>query len=421
LPSQGAEGHSAGPAGARFLGPSGGRLPRNRNEAQFDKYRNWQWIKHLALADYVVPWAAKLGSIARTIFVVDLFAGAGTYVDGVTGEKADGSPVIFARQAMKYAKEHSGRSIKVICVERNTKNWEALRERVKGFPFVTVLRGGFARHIERIVSTIGTAPALILFDPIGLKPIAAERIRPLLHRRGKTDVFMILHFKVVHRTAGMLLPTGYANPTIPSARRAAAMLDAVFGTHRWRFIAMNPRIKSVEERERAYLELYREEVLGERYEWCCAFPVRANYFSKVQYWLVHASDHLDAHLLMNDEIAKLEELLYTKTYENDGALDGFHEAEWRARIETEEERLRERMFALVAASSGGAMTFEQVRRALLSEFFGRVKQGAYSRAAKALVHEERLLREQRPAAKFEPSERLSVPRPERRTSAASAA
>jgi hypothetical protein len=39
------------------------------------QYRNWQWTKHLALADYVVPWAAKLGSIARTIFIVDLFAG----------------------------------------------------------------------------------------------------------------------------------------------------------------------------------------------------------------------------------------------------------------------------------------------------------------------------------------------------------
>jgi three-Cys-motif partner protein len=369
----------------------------------------------------VVPWAAKLGSIARTIFVVDLFAGAGTYMDGATGEKADGSPVIFARQAMKYAKEHPGRALKVICVERNTKNWEALRERVKGFPLVTVLRGGFARQTERILSTIGTAPALILFDPIGLKPIAADRIRPLLHRTGKTDVFMILHFKVVHRTAGMLLPTGYANPAIPSARRAAAMLDAVFGTHRWRFIAMNPRIETVEERERAYLELYREEVLGERYDWCCAYPVRSNYFAKVQYWLVHASDHLDAHLLMNDEIVKLEALLYTKTYENDEALDGFHEAECRARIETEEERLRERMFGLLAASSGGTMRFEEVRNALLPEFFGKVKQGAYSRAAKALVRDERLLREQRLAARFESSERLSVPRPEQRRPAASAA
>ena len=27
-------------------------MARNRNEAQFDEYRDWQWIKHLILRDY---------------------------------------------------------------------------------------------------------------------------------------------------------------------------------------------------------------------------------------------------------------------------------------------------------------------------------------------------------------------------------
>jgi len=240
-------------------------VPRNRNEAQFDKYRNWQWIKHLALADYIVPWAEKVGSSATSIFIVDLFAGAGTYKDAFTGETADGSPPIFARRAQRYHEKHPERTLQVICSEQNKKNVAALMERVAGFgSLVKVLHGSFARHIDNICSTIGNAPTLILFDPIGLKPIAAKTIRPLLHRRGKTDVFMILHFKVIHRTAGMLLDTGYANPSIPSAAGAAAMLDAVFGTKRWRYIAKNPRIMSVEARERAYLNLYFEEVLGKR-------------------------------------------------------------------------------------------------------------------------------------------------------------
>jgi three-Cys-motif partner protein len=149
-----------------------------------------------------------------------LFAGAGAYTDVVTGQKTDGSPVIFARQAVRYAKEHPGRRLNVICVERNKKNMEALKQRVGGFSLVTLLLGSFARHIDGIVSMIGLAPTLILFDPIGLKPIAADTIRPLVHRKGKTDVFMVLHFKVVHRTAGMLLETGHADPTIPGAVRA---------------------------------------------------------------------------------------------------------------------------------------------------------------------------------------------------------
>lgn len=387
-------------------------LARNRNEAQFDRYRNWQWIKHLALADYVVPWAAKLGSIARTIFIVDLFAGAATYKDAVTGSTHDGSPVIFARLARRYGEDHPGKTLRVICVERNRKNADALAKRVMVFgSLVTVFRGAFSRHTAQICAMVGSAPALLLFDPIGLKPIAAKTIQPLLHRKGKTDIFMILHFKVIHRTAGMLLPTGHVDPNIPGAERAAAMLDSVFGTHRWRMIAKNPRIDSVEGRERAYLDLYFEEVLGDRYRWCCAYAVRSKYVSKVQYWLVHASDHLDAHLLMNDEIVKLEERLYVKTHEGAGLLEGFTELEWESRIRAEEERLKESLFALVKSSSAGMLTFGELRDVLLPEFFGRVKQGAYSRVAKALVREGRLDRVRPLRAKLELSEHLSLPRP----------
>jgi three-Cys-motif partner protein len=359
-----------------------------------------------------VPWAAKLGSIARTIFIIDLFAGAGTYKDARTGEKHDGSPVIFARLAQRYAKDHPGKELRVICVERNRKNADALSERVAGFgDIVTVLVGASSRHLAKICATIGNAPALILFDPIGLKPIAAETIKPLLHRKGKTDVFMVLHFKVIHRTAGMLLRTGHADPNIPGAIRAAAMLDAVFDAVRWRMIAKNPRLRTIEERERAYLDLYFEEVLESRYEWCCAYAVRGRFGAKVQYWLVHASNHLDAHLLMNDEIVKLEERLYAKTYEeaDERLLEGFATEEFKAQIAHDEERLKKRVLEAVAAA-GGTMSFGHLRDLLLPEFFGRVKQGAYSRACKALVKEGRLEREASLRAKIELSEHLSLPR-----------
>ena len=401
----------APPPGA-FGDPEGSRLAHNRNEAQFSRYRAWQWIKHLALADYVWPWANKVGSRVGTIFVVDLFAGRGTYEDVLTGKLTDGSPPIFGRQAQRYTEKFRGRALKVICVERNRKNAEALRERVGGFgELVTVLRGSFTRHLDEILATIGNAPALILFDPIGLKPIAAETIRPLLNRTGKTDVFMVLHFKVIHRTAGMLLDTGHADPNIPSAARAAAMLDAVFGSPRWRFIAKSPMYKTVEARERAYLDVYFEEVLG-RYDWRCAYPVRAKYLSKVQYWLVHASCHLDAHLLMNDEIVKLQEHLFVKTYEDVNALPGIAQAEWEANIAHQEGRLGERILTLLANTPNHTMQFGELRKALLPEFFGAVKQGAYSRAAKALLTANRLDREKegvRPA--LDPTERLSLPVP----------
>ena len=207
-------------------------MSRNRNEAQFDQYREWQWAKHMALGDYIVPWSMKVGSSAPAIFVADLFAGAGTYDDVVTGRKTDGSPLIFARRAQKYMEERPGKRMHVICTERNRKNFKTLQARLAGFvpEYVTLRSGNFARHQDAIVAQMSGAPALILLDPIGLKSISAETCRPLLHRPEKTDVFIILHFRVLHRTAGWLLDTGHADPSISGSDIAAAGFDAVFDT-----------------------------------------------------------------------------------------------------------------------------------------------------------------------------------------------
>jgi three-Cys-motif partner protein len=380
----------------------------NRNRAQFERYRAWQWIKHLALADYVVPWAMKLGSTSTIIYVVDLFAGAGTYLDLLTGEKQDGSPVIFARLAKRYAEQRPGRSLRVICCERDRKNHAALVERLKGFgAIVTVLRGGFADHVNRILTAIRDSPSLILFDPIGLKPISAETIKPLLHRKGKTDVFMVLHFKVLHRTAGQLLDTGFGDPSIDGAEETARTFDAVFGTPRWRMIAKSPRYRTAEDRERAFVDLYFEEVLAGRFDYLCAYSVRARFAAKTQYWLVHASGHLDAHLLMNDEIVKLEDTLFRRTYGTD-AMPDVIEHEISARHEQADADLRTRALEALSAATGHTMTFGELRDALVPEFFGRVKQGAYSRVVKTLVNDNLVAREARAAAKLEPSERLSL-------------
>jgi three-Cys-motif partner protein len=392
-------------------------MSSNRNRAQFDKYRNWQWIKHFALGEYLVPWASKVGSTADVIYVVDLFAGAGSYTDAITGEVTDGSPVIFARQAVRYSEERPGKYLRVICCERDSANYARLCKRVAGFGSrVTTLRGSFTRHTEEILAIAGTAPALILFDPIGLKTIAAKQIWPLLARRGKTDVFLTLHFKVVHRTAGMLVETGHADPDIPSARRAALVLDAVFGTDEWRRIAKHPRLETAE-REEALVDLYCQTILGPLFRWHCAYPVRSKYLSSTQYWLVHASDHLDAHLLMNDEFVTLTTKLFEKTY-GGGAFPELITMENVGRIQEAEEALRSRVLEMVEASPTGTITVSELRAALLPEFFGQVKSGAYKRIPKALAKEGVLEREKRLGAAVDDHERFFLPSGQKRQAGA---
>jgi three-Cys-motif partner protein len=77
----------------------------------FTTNREWQWIKHLILGDYLKPWAAKVGFRSDEIFVVDAFAGRGSYRDPDTGETSDGSPVIAARRALAYRDERPGKAL----------------------------------------------------------------------------------------------------------------------------------------------------------------------------------------------------------------------------------------------------------------------------------------------------------------------
>lgn len=105
-------------------------MGKNRNETQFEDYRDWQWIKHLILRDYAFLWARILGGRYPHIFAVDTCAGRGTYVDPDTDAViSEGSPVIFGRAARDFNKESGpGSTMSVICCERNRKNYKALKQ-----------------------------------------------------------------------------------------------------------------------------------------------------------------------------------------------------------------------------------------------------------------------------------------------------
>jgi three-Cys-motif partner protein len=385
-------------------------MAKNRNEAQFDRYREWQWIKHFALGYYVSPWSSILGSFADELFVYDAFAGAGTYDDPTTGERTDGSPPIFAQRARQFCETHPGKRMQVICTERNPTNFAALRERMDEFgDLVKLFRGGFERHVETVHGLMNNAPALILLDPIGLKTIPADVCQRLTHRAGKTDLFIILHFGIVHRTAGLLRKDAYGALT----RRNADNLDAVFnGGMRWRTVAADPAL-STHERELELLDIYFKDVLGPRYPLPCAYGVCAQYGAPPKYWLVQASASPKAFWLMNNQIVKLDDLLYERTQAVSGTLP-LREVvalENEARRKDHEARLAGEMRNLVAQTPTGATTFGYARDRLVRDFFGLVTEGGYARAARHLVEDGAIRREkERLAAKFDDGERLSLPR-----------
>jgi three-Cys-motif partner protein len=385
-------------------------MPTIRPEVFFASVREWQWIKHRILADYLMPWSMRVGSTAPDIFVVDAFAGAGTYRTP-TGEAREGSPVIAARQARQYQGARPSGRMRVICVERNRRLCSRLRDHMAPFgSLVTIYDGDFHDHIAQILDAIGQAPAVILLDPIGLKAITASRCRQLLQRAGKTDLFVIVHFGIVRRAAGQLLADGSANPRIKPADATTRNVDEFFGTTEWRRIALDPSIDGVE-MEIAYLHLYFRSVLGDRYRFKSAYDVRADLDGPVKYWLVHASDNEGAFWLMNDAVVKVDQMLIRRKYDRPGQLPGIAEsliagALGHAALEREEVLERDILQALLTAS--GLLTFHELKWELAQDHFGKVTQGTYGKAVKQLVKAGRLVREDRPAAALRDGEVIQL-------------
>ena len=143
-------------------------MSRGNAKTFFGRVRPWQWIKHSVFAQYLFVWAMKVGSVAqaKTIWVIDAFAGAGEFVDAVTGETADGSPIKAAHIAHDYNeradKKAAGKQMRLICIERDSDHYEALKERLAEFDFAEVLLGEFSEHAHEITRKIGHDRALIL-------------------------------------------------------------------------------------------------------------------------------------------------------------------------------------------------------------------------------------------------------------------
>jgi three-Cys-motif partner protein len=396
----------------RSATPEGSRLARNRNEAQFDEYRDWQWIKHLILRQYAYAWSIIVGKYAREILVVDTCAGAGSYTDPDTGLViAEGSPTIFAKRAQTYTRERGpGKSMRVICCEKNWNNYAALVEALRPYePHVETLRGSFRQHVPQIADRLGTSPVLILLDPIGVATIPADSWRPFLERAGKTDLFFVLHFAGVHRVGGWLLPDGTPNPAIAPARRGVEGMDRVFNGRKWRAIALDSDVAGEEhrtERERRYVQLFFDQVIGNQHHWKGYIEVRARYTSPVKYWLVHASDDEKPYELMNDGVLKVNELLLQREHSVEGQLYGFADAALEAHRDGTRRELQQAIRERIESSSGGAMPFGAIRRSLANSFFGRVRWvGGYGEAVRALCSAGKVEREKTPLrAKFEDNE-----------------
>src|SRR5688572_29302064 len=139
--------------------------------------REQSWLKHRVLQEYLVPWAIKLASVARSrsikIWYVDCFAGPW---QSAPDDLADPSGAIGleALRAAQGAWKEQGAVVEVgaVFVEKSKRAFERLSQHIEAFrPEIDVraLAGEFGDHVSSIDQIIGRDAAFVLVDPTGWK------------------------------------------------------------------------------------------------------------------------------------------------------------------------------------------------------------------------------------------------------------
>jgi three-Cys-motif partner protein len=268
-------------------------------------------VKHVILQKYFPPWAMILGSRNSQLAYVDCFAGPGQYE--MDGRPVKGSPVIAVEEAKRLVQGRHVRSLLLNLVDNELEQVERLKSHLKGLqPYPRNLaveiscadsRSFVPNFLHKLDSRV---PAFFLIDPYG-HPLPLSVIRTML-RRQRTEVFINLMWFQINRDLN--------NP------KAEPRLNDLFGDNDWHeqaFIHMHGG-----EREKAFLAYFISRLAAKH-----VLPFRIRYDVEdtrggagTKYYLLHASNHVKAVLLMKEVMWPLgdEEGTFDYSGESQGIL-----------------------------------------------------------------------------------------------------
>ncbi|MFH1466500.1 MAG: three-Cys-motif partner protein TcmP [Pseudomonadota bacterium] len=164
--------------------------------------REQTWLKHEILRGYLQSWAMKLGSVARTLWYVDCFAGPWE----ARAENLEDTSVAIGLHALNEAADFwtaRGKQIRVraVFVEAKPASFARLQEYVgenAGVVEATTLQGHFVERVPDIQGLLGRDPAFIFVDPTGWKGVAMRGTAPLV-RVARRDVMVNVMFDHINR------------------------------------------------------------------------------------------------------------------------------------------------------------------------------------------------------------------------------
>ena len=268
-------------------------------------------VKHIILKKYLPSWESILGSRNRRLCYFDCYAGPGVYES--QGKMVDGSPIIAVCAAKNYLASASGRQMTLILVEKDDGQRASLENELRRVqPYgqglqVDVISEDVKKFVPKMLERVPNLdPSFFMVDPYG-HPLTIPILNNVL-KHPRTEALINFMYYRINMNAN--------NPKMQH------LLDEMFGDDEWR---SHPFLKESRwRREQGFLEYFKSKVEA-RYKlpFRIQFDIENGVRTKgTKYYLIHASNHPKAVLLMKEVMWPLgdEEGLFDFSGEKDGIL-----------------------------------------------------------------------------------------------------
>lgn len=261
----------------------------------FEGKRLWSKIKDEVLEKYMPPYLAKVNKRGQPILLIDGYAGPGVFEDG-----SRGSPLIICEQAEKWIRG----KYRALLINRERKYHDKLSKEIqkRGWSNSAEARLGDTQLVLReIPKTLKGQTVFLYLDPFGPTGCDFNLLAPFLHRDPKfsTEILLTMNMPGIHRLAARNVNEA-GREDEEAIRNNRLHLTRTFGGDYWKDILSQDI--DAEKRELQLIEAYQKK-LAESFSYTGSCPVREGTGKRIKYFIVFASHHMDALILLNDIMA----------------------------------------------------------------------------------------------------------------------
>ena len=293
------------------------------NSNFFKEKKDWSKVKDTLLGCYLTPYFAKIFHTRRPTLYVDCFAGKGIFEDGNPG-----SPMIALDVLNKSIENANISNIAIECIFIESEHFEELKKNLVDLPTnqilgIKVVSGKYEEKIKEILQNKNRYNVFLYLDPFGVKPLDFSIFSDLSDSRfNSLELLINLNTFGFIRAACSAMNTefdikefedvlGPETEMDGKPETLMATLTQIAGGDYWKDIIIQNRRNGKIDAYRAESQFSAKycEKLKQHFKFVINMPLRLKPGQQPKYRLIHATNHEDGCVLMNDNMCHRWEVL----------------------------------------------------------------------------------------------------------------